>query len=131
MVSLSRHSVILTSLTEKEEDILDKGCVIKIERSGINFRISPDDLIAYGEIDFSTGSDDYNTIQDFVYLDHLGMLGKSIPARYNYKEHCCYSPVGCKHYQTFDTTDPAKVAQYAHAFIGKPKRSIIFKHRHE
>lgn len=130
MVSLSRYSVILTSLTEEEEDMLDKDCVIKVERNGMKFRISPDDLIAYGEIDFSTGSDDYNTIQDFAYLDHLGMLGKSVPARYNYREHCTYAEPG-KRYQTYDTTDPAILAQYAHAFIGKPERSIIFKHKHE
>ena len=119
------HKVIITGITEGEELLLDDGHAITITRGDMIFVIEPKDIVAYGIIDFSTNSEDYETIEEFRYLDHLGLFGVSIPANYHYDEHCAYSDTN--RYKTFDTTNPARLAQYAHGFIGKPERSLIFK----
>lgn len=117
-------------ITEKEELALDNG-FLQTVRNGFTFNINNNkkysDIIAYGEIDLHNGSDDFEVIQNMNFLDHLGALGICIPSDFNYDENCCYSPI--KHYRYYDTTNPAKVAQYYHARLGKPKRCCIFKER--
>ena len=113
-------------ISEKEELALDNGLLVTT-RNGFTFSIDKSTVICYGEIDFHDNSDDYNAIQCMNWLDHLGVLGICVPSNYDYDKHCCYSPNKfCKFY---DTTNPAIVAQYIHARLGKPQRCCIFREK--
>lgn len=118
--------IIMIPISEKEETALDKGFLVT-KRDGFMFTIDKSNVICYGEIDFNDSSDDFKVIQGMNWLDHLGSLGLCVPSDYVYEEHCCYSPIkSCRYY---DTTNPAVVAQYIHAKLGKPQRCCIFKER--
>ena len=118
--------IIMIPISEKEEAALDKGLLVT-KRDGFQFTIDKSTVICYGEIDFHDSSDDFDVIQGMNWLDHLGLLGIGVPSDYNYEEHCCYSPI--KSYRYYDTTNPAVVAQYMHARLGKPQRCCIFKEK--
>ena len=118
--------IIMIPISEKEELALDKGLLVT-KRNDFMFTIDKSTVIAYGEIDFHNSSDDFDVIQGMNWLDTVQGLGVIIPANYDYKEHCCYSPY--KFYTQYDTSNPALVAQYFHARLGKPKRCCIFKEK--
>ena len=111
-------------ISEDEEHNLDRGGLHAI-RDNQEFFILSKNVICYGEIDFSNSSEDMNTIANMKWLDHLGLQGITVPSDYNYEEHCCYPPG--KYIRFYDTTNPAIVARYAHACLGKPKRCCIFR----
>lgn len=111
-------------LTDEEEKALDKGHLHCI-KGNQTFDITANNIICYGEIDFSDCSDDMYTIADMNWLSHLVEHGVDVPSQYNYEEHCCWTPN--KMYRTYDTTNPAVVAQYIHGMLGKPKSCCIFK----
>lgn len=121
-----RELIIMIPISDKEELALDNGLLVT-HKSDVTFNIDKHNIIAYGEIDFSDNSDDFNVIQGMRWLDHLDGLGIIVPSEYNYEEHCCYSPI--KSYRYYDTTNPAVVAQYFHGILGKPKRCCIFKEK--
>ena len=118
--------VIMIPISENEEAVLDKGLLVTT-RDGFTFTINKSNVICYGEIDFHNNSDDFDIIQGMNWLDHLDALGICVPSDYNYEEHCCYSPINS--YRYYDTTNPAVVAQYIHARLGKPQRCCIFKEK--
>ena len=120
-----RKSIIITSITQDEENELDKNHSITIIRGKKKFNINPNDIECYGIIDFHSGSEDMDTIADFNWLDHLSFCGIWVPANYDYEEHCAYSTI--KVPKWYDTTRPEIVAQYCHGIIGKPERCVIFK----
>ena len=124
--SNERECIIMIPITEKEEEKLDNGFLVT-HRNGLTFTIEKTNVICYGEIDLNTSSDDFDVIQGMNWLDTVQGLGVIIPANYDYKEHCCYSPY--KFYTQYDTSNPALVAQYFHARLGKPKRCCIFKEK--
>lgn len=113
-------------ISEKEEKALDNGNLV-CERGGFKYSIDSSHVICYGEIDFSDNSEDFQVISAMNWLDHLTQQGIAVPSDYNYKEHCCYSPIKC--YRYYDTTNPAIVSQYAHACLGKPQRVCIFREK--
>lgn len=90
-----------------------KGNVINIPKTQICF---------YGEMDFITGSEDYETIKD--YDDLFSGNPSFIPANYNYNEHSCTIEDNFKIWETFR---PERIVQYFHGRLGKPKRCMIFK----
>lgn len=124
---LNKHSecVVMSFITEKEEKLIDEGHSIRIKRGNISFIIKPEDIYCYGIIDLHHGSEDMDVISTFNWLDHLNMLGVCVPANYNYNTHTCVSDI--KKVQWYDTTKCDVLAQYAHGFIGKPERTIIFR----
>lgn len=76
----------------------------------------------YGEMDFTTGSEDYETIKD--YDDLFSGNPSIIPANYNYNTHSC----GVEDiFKTWETFRPERIVQYFHGRLGKPKRCMIFK----
>ena len=123
---LESELIIMIPISEKEELAIDNG-FLQTTRDGFTFSIDKSTVICYGEIDFSTNSDDFDVIQDMNWLDHLDSIGIPVPADYDYKEHCCYSPN--KFYRYYDTTNPAVITQYIHGRLGKPERCCIFKEK--
>lgn len=121
-----RHeSVMISYITEEDEKAIDNGFSIAIKRGNLMFHIDPEDIYCYGDINFANGSKDMDVISSFNWLDHLGLRGICVPANYNYNKHECKSIN--KKPMWYDTTKPEVVAKYAHAFIGKPKLTIIFR----
>ena len=128
--SISRtegESIFMIPITEKEEKALDKGYLRKVINDNDVFEIESNQIIAYGEIDFTTNSDDYNSIEMMNWLESLGTKGLCVPSDYDYEEHCCYTPL--KKVRYYETFNPAIIAQYKHAVLGKPQRCCIFKKR--
>lgn len=127
---IERELVIITPISEKEEAELDKlssDNFVVITRSNQDYTIEIRNVIAYGQIDFHQSSDDFNTLENMTWLNHMINRGVCIPADYNYDEHCCYSPISS--YRYYDSTNPAYVSQYYHARLGKPERCLIFKEK--
>lgn len=87
--------------------------VVKIPKTNIYF---------YGEMDFKTGGEDYETIKynDNLFAGHSSV----IPANYNYANHS-YSYNDS--YKVWETFRPELIVQYFHGLLGKPKRCVIFK----
>lgn len=118
--------IIITSLTEEEDKALDKGETIIIERGKHKFLVEHKNIYCYGEIDFTNGSEDMEIISDFNWYGNSGAdYGFHIPANYDYEAHRCYSP--SRKPMFYDTFSVDRITQYCHAFIGKPKMTIIFK----
>ena len=116
----------MTSLTEKEEGMLDRGWV-RLKRDGFTLDIHSNEVICYGEIDFSYGSDDYETLSQMHWLNHLVTRGIDIPSNYDYDKACYIQENG--RVLWYDSTNCADVAQYMHVRLGKPKRTVIFKRK--
>ena len=121
--------VTMTHLTEKEEKFLDRNGGITLERDGFKFFVTSKNILAYGEIDFSNGSEDMEYLSTLTFLDHYIERGVCVPARYNYEKHCCYSK--CRKPEYYDTTKPEVLLQYVHGVLGKPKSCLIFRTRDE
>lgn len=115
-------SIIMTYISEKEERQLDKGNTIQIHRDNLTFILGNSNVFYYGNIDFNTGSDDYEKLYDAFYdYDYY-----TIPLDYDYIEHVCRSPT--KMYRTIESNDFAKLAQYRHGVLGKPEKVVIFRY---
>ena len=111
----------MAPITEKEEALLDEGKAFIIHRGDLSFNLSPDNVFAYGEVDFHNGSEDYENINELIpYRDII-----HIPFNYDYDTHTCKTKTKC--YQTYETDNIGAMAQYAHGRLGKPKRVVIFK----
>lgn len=115
------NRVSIAVLTDNEERNLDKHIPINLNLGNRTINVSSDNLICYGDVDFSTNSPDYNQIKKLIKND----IVVHIPVDYNYNLHCCISPN--KMYRTVETTDVSKIVQYFHGKLGKPKKVIIFK----
>ena len=123
---LEKEVILIAPITEEQEKSLDKG-FLRYKDSECTFDIDASCKPIYGPIDFTTGSDDYQVLETMNWLDHLTGIGIVVPSDYNYEEHCCYSPLKTARY--YDTTNPAVVAQYKYACLGKPERVCIFRKR--
>ena len=53
-----KEVVVMTSISKEEEDLLDEGKNIKINRGNRTFTVQATKLYCYGEVDFSDGSND-------------------------------------------------------------------------
>lgn len=108
-------------LTDEQERDLDKHTSIDLNLGNRTIKINSDNLICYGDVDFTTNSSDYNQVAKLIKNDIIA----HIPTDYNYNLHCCISPN--KSYRTVETTDVSRIVQYFHGKLGKPKKVIIFK----
>lgn len=121
--------VMMSYLTQEEENLIDANKTIHIKRGELTFDLSPKDIEFYGDVDFSYESDDYYRVDDTTWISSLSDITPiPIPSKYNYKEHTCKSPK--PQYLWTETYSPARVAQYRHACLGKPNKVVIFKYRY-
>ena len=120
-------SVIMTHITQEEEELLDAKKEIIINRGDRTFVLDQSNLYCYGSIEFNNNSKDLDTIEQFPFLDYLGPVGIRIPSDYDYNTHTCRSPINS--YRTTETWNPVDVCQYAHGYLGKPEKVAIFIYR--
>lgn len=106
-----------------EEEIENKKSeLIKFLIKDKVVNISKTQICFYGEMDFTTGGEDYETIKE--YDDLFSGNPSIIPANYNYNTHSCKVEDILKTWETFR---PELIVQYFHGRLGKPKRCMIFK----
>lgn len=118
---------MITEITEQDENDLDANKPITLVRGTKSFTIEPSSVYCYGEIDFSSGSEDLEVISTFTWLDHRVLRGIVIPSNYDYDNNVIMADNdGIIRY--YDTVRPEKVAKYFHGRLNKPQRTIIFKH---
>lgn len=123
---LNKEIIVMTSISKEEEDLLDEGKDIEINRGNRTFIIKHKKLYCYGEVDFTNGSNDLTEINTFNFLEHLdNFTGVCICSDYDYEHHECHSPI--EQYRYIHTWQPAKLCQYAHACLKKPKRIVLFR----
>ena len=124
--SATKKIVIVTYLTKEEEDTLDEVGLLTIKRGKLTFEIEKKDVYCYGEIDFNKGSDDYEMLAEQRWFDDCTMLAVTVPSDYDYENNVIESDI--KGGRWYDTTRVEVVSQFYHGRLGKPKRTIIFKH---
>jgi hypothetical protein len=120
-----KELVILTYLTQEEENILDEQNEIILKRANKTFSIRKNNIYCYGDVDLNEGSDDSKEIANFDFLDYLNGIGIKIPSDYNYEHHVCYSPL--KKYRITETWKPDVLVRYAHGCLNKPKKILLFR----
>lgn len=125
-VNGKKQSIVMTGITEDEEAALDANLPIDIERGNLKFHISPSDIQAYGEIDFTDKGDDLDYFVNMNWFKQVIWVGFSIPSNYDYETHTCTNDKNFIRY--FDTKRPELVVQYVHGVLNKPKRTLIFKY---
>lgn len=123
--SKQTESVVMTYITEAEENAIDKGKAITIKRGNLVFTVKPNNIYCYGKIDFDNDSEDMDIISTFPWLEHLTIRGVCVPSNYNYERHECISIN--KRPMWYDTTKCEVYVKYAHAHLGKPERTLIFR----
>ena len=126
---LGKYSVNITGITEEQELALDNGKHIELRRDGLVYNVNPKKVFCYGNIDFHTNSEDFETLNTFDWLDD-SKDPCYLPTMYNYDKHCGYAKDKIHGWLWTETYDNARVAQWKHACIGKPERSIIFLDKH-
>lgn len=122
-----KEQIIMTHITEEEEQKLDNGKEIILKRDNISFHITINNTYCYGEVDFNKGSDDCEQIATFNFLNYLNEKGICIPSDYDYEHHVCNSPIN--KYRWTETWNPDDLARYAHGCLNKPNRIVLFKNR--
>ena len=120
-----KEQIIMTYLTEEEEQNLDDGKELILKRGNSSFRVHCNNIYCYGEVDFHEGSDDCKQIATFNFLDYLDWKGIVIPSDYHYDTHECHSPI--KSYRIYETWKPDVLSRYAHGCLNKPKRVVLFR----
>lgn len=124
------YSINITGITEEEEELIEKGVTVTLIRDGIKYQVIYGDVYCYGEVDLSPGSSDSNIIEDFNWLKHEN-TPCYLPAYYDYINHSAGAKNSISRYWYTETFNSARVAKYKHGCIGKPKRILIFKQRHD
>ena len=121
----SRYSIVMTSLTDAEDKALDNGHEITVERGELTFKLNPNIIYYYGNLDFTSGSYDMLELSDLAWLEKYEDYGFWLPGDYDYKTHTALARNGKPTY--YDTICMDKILQYVHACLGKPKNVVIFK----
>lgn len=129
----TKDVIIIASISSKDFDKLQNDEPIDLKFTNdcrndkfnkVEFHIEPDDVYCYGDIDFNEDSEDFETLDGFNWLNDK-LNGIHMPIDYDYATHTCLSPTS--KYRTNECRSCAKMTQYAHAAIGKPKYVCIFK----
>lgn len=125
---LNKLRIMISYLSQDDENLIDAGKSIKIKRGALTFNLSPKDIEFYGDVDFSNNSEDLEEIDEVNWLNNFADVTVPIPSNYNYEKHACKSKE-LRYFWT-ETVSPAKLVQYAHGCLGKPKKVVIFKHKY-
>lgn len=120
-----KEQVIMTYITEEEEQKLDESKELVIERGNMIFKVHHNNIYCYGEVNFKEGSDNCKQIATFNFLDYLGWKGIMLPSDYHYDTHECHSPLTS--YRWYETWQPDVLARYAHGCLNKPERIVLFR----
>ena len=118
-------SVIMMPITAEQEVQLDKGRNINIKIESRYISLGASDIYCYGEIDLSKGSNDYDIFKTFDFIDYIHGKGIYIYSNYNYENHTCTSDLQEPRWK--ETFKPEELSQWAHGFLGKPKRIVLFR----
>lgn len=119
------YDIIMTDINNKDEYALDHNQFVILKRGNRLFIINPKDVYFYGDVDFTTGSEDMEAISNVTWFNQL-KYGIKIPSDYDYETHSQIID-GTYRGRTHETFKPELVVQYKHGCLGKPKKIVIFK----
>lgn len=120
-----KRYVIMSDLSDEELNTLRKLQSCTICRGEKKFKLKPDNVVCFGDVDLSDNSKDSNLIAKCRLLKtNMGKIFV-IPSNYSYEEHCYYIDEDNIKKQ-YDTLDIQLITKYAHGMIGKPKQIVIF-----
>jgi len=122
-------AILLTYLTEEEEQELEEKQVITINRKNKEYTIYNRSIYCFGDVDFSNSSDDYYDIAELNILSNLTFAGIKIPANYDYINNSIKSDTN--YVKWYDTVYIEDVVQYCHGLLGKPKKVLLFKYNYK
>lgn len=117
-------NVIMTSITEEEETLLDRGKTIVVKRNKVEFTINPNLCFAYGELDLSPNSDTIKLFSEIDWFRNL-YIRHFLFSDYDYEHHTVTSDI--RGGRWYDTSNISKYLPYLYACLNKPKRIAIFK----
>lgn len=120
-----RYDILMVPITEEEEHKLDERKSFGKDVGDRIIPLGPSNVKYYGEIDFTTGSDDYQILEESRLFFPMSFQGACVPGNYDYNKHCCYSDG--KTAKWYDTVNAALICQYAHGVLNKPKRVAILE----
>lgn len=119
-------NVIVTYLTDEEEELYEKKYIIELKRGKHVFTISDNNIYCYGDIDLSKDSEDSEALQDLPILNSLKGIGVKLPANYDYETHSCTSDTKyVKYYESWNILD---IIKYAKGCLNKPNKLVIFNY---
>ena len=124
--SLGSTITVMIPINEEEEsniDLIDTN-TIKFNRGDRTFSVKMKDIYCYGSIDLHD-EHTIDQINSFPFLSNLGSVGVHMVANYDYETHSCLSPE--RYYLNTETWTPIDLIKYAHAYLGKPQRVLLFK----
>lgn len=116
--------VVMLEINKEQEEQLDSGKTLLLERGGVSFRIEPDFCLGYGELDLSPNSEDVIKIDNGDWYNRL-YIRQFMPSEYNYETHSVTSDI--KGGRWYDTSRPRTYLPYLYACLNKPKRVCIFR----
>ena len=67
-----KELVVMTYINEEEEQKIDEGEKVTINRGDKTFIVHHNNIYCYGEVDFRKGSKDCEEIANFSFLNFLG-----------------------------------------------------------
>lgn len=118
-------AVIMTSITEEQEQELDNDVSIVVEdQFDRTFIVNPKFCYAYGKLDLSPNSADVHKIADNNLFSGL-YISINMLTRYDYESHTVTSDV--KGGRWYETQNPELFLPFLHGQLGKPERVVIFR----
>lgn len=120
----AKQVFFIAPITEKDEvNIEDENfSSLTLQNGKRKIIVRKQQIIYYGEMDFTTSSEDYEIIKD---SNLFNCNSSRIPANYDYNNHTCRQEKGLQMF--WETFRPELIVQYFHGLLNKPKYCIIFK----
>ena len=114
----------VVGISEEEEQELLKNNKVTLTKDNKTFDIMLDHCFCYGNINFSSESDDLDTIKESGLFNNYD-IQYVLYANYDYETHTCKTELTRpKWYDSWDIKD---ILQYIHGCLGKPNHVVIFK----
>lgn len=116
--------VVMIEISDEEEEQLDSGETLTLNRGGVLFVINPNLCYAYGEFDLSPNSETIKTFDNCNWFEYY-TVKHIMFSKYNYQNHTITSDI--KRGRWYDTSNLSTYLPYLYACLNKPKRVAIFK----
>lgn len=114
--------IMMTKISYDQEEALDNGNFIDVERDNKIYHVGPRNVVGYGEIDFNNDSVDMQTLENFDLIQVKDLCrGEYIPRQFDYEQNLMSSEMS-------ETFDFAQMCKFTYCKIGKPDRCLIFKY---
>lgn len=116
--------VVMTEISEREEQLLDSGKSLLLNRGRLSFNVDPDFCYAYGNLNIRPGSDELIQMNDADWFTRF-YIRQFLPSEYDFDNHIIHSDLPCGRW--YDTDSLKSFLPYLYNCINHPERVVIFK----